>query len=68
MKIINYHQGDSPWGSQRLCGSGPISSNGCNITSAAIAISLLTNQRITPTTLNNRQNEIQLVVLPHVPK
>lgn len=54
----HYHQGDSPWGSQRLCGSGPISSNGCNITSAAIAISLLTNQRITPTTLNNRQNEI----------
>ncbi len=54
---FHYHQGDSPWGSQKLCGSGAISSNGCNVTSAAIAISLLKNQRITPETLNNRQSE-----------
>ena len=54
---FHYHQGDSPWGSQKLCGSGAISSNGCNITSAAIVISLLKNQRITPDALNNRQSE-----------
>lgn len=55
---FHYHQGDSPWGSVDLCGSGDISANGCNITSAAIAISLLTNQRVTPLDLNNRQNNI----------
>ena len=55
---FHYHQSDSPWGSQKLCGSESISGNGCNITSAAIAISLLKNQRITPETLNNRQKEI----------
>ena len=55
---FHYHQGDSPWGSVNLCGSGDISANGCNITSAAIAISLLTNQRVTPLDLNNRQNNI----------
>lgn len=54
---FHYHQGDSPWGSQNLCDSGSISGNGCNITSAAIVISLLKNERITPETLNNRQNE-----------
>ena len=56
---FHYHQKDSPWASQKLCDSGDIGTNGCNITSAAIAISLLTNQRITPETLNNRQNEIK---------
>ena len=55
----HYHQSDSPWGSQNLCGSGPISSNGCNITSAAITISILKNQKITPNILNNRQKEIK---------
>ena len=54
---FHYHQGDSPWGSQNLCDSGSISGNGCNITSAAIVISLLKNDRITPETLNNRQSE-----------
>ena len=54
---FHYHQGDAPWGSQNLCDSGSISGNGCNITSAAIVISLLKNQRITPETLNNRQSE-----------
>ncbi len=54
---FHYHQGDSPWGSQNLCDSGSISGNGCNITSAAIVISLLKNERITPETLNNRQSE-----------
>ena len=54
---FHYHQGESPWGSQNLCDSGSISGNGCNITSAAIVISLLKNERITPETLNNRQSE-----------
>lgn len=56
----HYYQSDSPWGSQNLCGiNGNISGNGCNITSAAMAISILKNQRITPETLNNRQNDIK---------
>ena len=54
----HYHQGDSEWGGLTLCGSGKISGNGCNITSAAIAISILKNQRITPGVLQSRQNSI----------
>ena len=62
-KVLNeeyhYHQGESPWGSMTLCGtSGTISSLGCNITAAAIAISLTTQQKITPQTLQNRHNDI----------
>ncbi len=57
-EAFHYHQGDGEWASVNLCDSGPIRRNGCNITSAAIAISLLTNQRITPKVLNDRQNEI----------
>ena len=59
---FHYHQGDSPWASKKLCGGskvGSISSSGCNITSAAIAISLLTNSKVTPETLNERQNDIK---------
>lgn len=56
---FHYHQSDSPWGKENLCDSGSISANGCNITSAAIVISLLKNQRITPDALNSRQNENQ---------
>ena len=59
---FHYHQGDEPWRNQHLCGvtaeDKSFRSNGCNITAAAIAISLLTNQKITPETLNNRQNDI----------
>ena len=57
-EAYHYHQGDSEWADLILCGSGNIKKNGCNITSAAIAISLLTNQRITPATLQSRQSSI----------
>lgn len=54
----HYYQSDSRWGGLTLCDSGDISANGCNITSAAMAISLLKNQQITPATLHSRQREI----------
>lgn len=56
----HYHQSDSEWATLNLCGSGAISSNGCNITSAAIAISILKNERITPAVLQGRQGSISM--------
>ena len=55
----HYHQGDAEWASVNLCDSGAMSSNGCNITSIAIALSILRDERITPKVLNDRQNEIE---------
>lgn len=54
----HYHQGDSEWRNLTLCDSGSISGNGCNITSAAMAISILKNERITPKVLQSRQGSI----------
>ena len=56
---FHYYQSDSEWKDLILCGSGDFSSNGCNITSAAMAISILTNQKITPAVLHSKQSSIQ---------
>lgn len=51
---FHYYQFSKPWSEQNLCDSGPISSNGCNITAVSMAISILKSQRLTPDVVNQK--------------
>lgn len=51
---FHYYQFSKPWSDQSLCDSGPISSNGCNITAVSMAISILKSQRLTPDVVNQK--------------
>ncbi len=45
-------------GANSFCEGGTISASGCSVASTAIAVSLLTNQRITPLDVSNKLKEV----------